>query len=82
MKSRKEIVPNLIMTFFGCLVLFCCFMYLKEFKVSGDEGSKVFAKLFGILSVIVALSKAAVSISLPGSVELETQKRVCRHPMA
>ncbi|MEM7086347.1 MAG: hypothetical protein AAF489_09205 [Bacteroidota bacterium] len=74
MKPRKEIVPNLIMTFLGCLVLFCCFMYLKEIKLTEGEESKVFAKLSGIVRVIIALSAAAVSISLPGFVELETQR--------
>ena len=49
------------------IVLFLCFRYLKA---QGNE----FKELKGIIRVVVALAAAGVSISLPGFVDVETQK--------
>lgn len=64
-RPSKIIVPEIIMAIIGFLVLVCCFSYLRNCN-------KEFEELTGIIRVVVALSTAAVSISLPGFVNLET----------
>lgn len=66
-RPSKEIISEFIVAIIGFIVLVCCFSYLKLC-------SKEFEELTGIIRVVVALSTAAVSIALPGFINLETQK--------
>lgn len=66
-RPSKEIFPEFIVAVIGFIVLVCCFSYLKYC-------SKEFEELTGIIRVVVALSTAAVSIALPGFINLDTQK--------
>lgn len=69
MKPAKEIIPDMIVAFLGLFVLVLCFFYLKD-----KDCDKVFEPLEGFIRVIIALSSAAVSIALPGFINLETIK--------
>ena len=67
MKPSKHIIPELLVVILGVATLCLCFYYLKR----EDE---VFKDLTGIIRVVVALATSAVSISLPGFINLETFK--------
>lgn len=67
MKPTKEIIPDIIVAAIGFLVLTSCFGYLKYH-------GKEFTELTGLIRVIVALASAAVSIALPGFINLDTQR--------
>ena len=67
MKPAKEIIPHLIMVFLGVLSLTLCFIFLAKSK-------REFTELTGIIRVIVALSAAAISIALPGFVNVQAEK--------
>ena len=67
MKPAKEIIPHLIMVALGILALTLCFIFLAK-------SNREFTELSGIIRVIVALSAAAISIALPGFVNIESEK--------
>ncbi len=65
LKPAKEIIPHLIMVILGSAVMALCFWYLAQ-------KDQIFKDLTGIVRVVVALSAAAISIALPGFIELQT----------
>ncbi|WP_299684213.1 hypothetical protein [uncultured Dokdonia sp.] len=67
MKPAKDIIPDMIVAFLGLLTLILCFLYLKD-----KECDKIFEPLEGFIRVIIALASSAVSIALPGFINLET----------
>lgn len=64
MKNAKEVLPPVLMAIFGIATMYSCFQFLK-----GSEG-ELFKELSGIIRVIVALAAAAISIALPGLLEI------------
>jgi len=67
MKPAKEIIPHLIIVALGIAALTLCFLFLAK-------SNREFTDLTGIIRVIVTLSAAAISIALPGFVNLESEK--------
>lgn len=67
MKPAKQIIPHLIMVALGIISLTLAFFFLAN-------SDKEFAALTGIIRVIVALSASAISIALPGFVNIESEK--------
>lgn len=67
MKPAKQIIPHLIMVALGIASLTLAFFFLAR-------NDKEFTALTGIIRVIVALSASAISIALPGFVNIESEK--------
>ncbi len=63
-KGLKDMIPDIVIALLGILSIILCFVYLKS-------KNKEFEKLTGIIRVIVALSCAAISIILPGSISID-----------
>ena len=60
---NKKVIPDLIVFLIGVGVMWSCFNYLQGID-------QEFKELTGIIRVIIALATAAISIALPGFVQI------------
>ncbi len=64
----KKFFTNLILVLTGAYIMSFCFKYLAN-ATSGEQ-DRIFLELKGIIRIIVSLSAAAISVAIPGFIEL------------